>query len=91
MSAYGNKIERIRWLDEDSYRIGLLFSDGFAAAIDLSSVFSEPKALAAEILRGGMFSMCFLESGALAWPNGLELCPDSLRASAVPDHRSAVA
>jgi hypothetical protein len=27
-----------------------------------------------------MFPRCFVENGALAWPNGFELCPDVLRA-----------
>ena len=40
--------------------------------------FENPKGLAAEILKGGMFDKCFLELGALAWPNGFELCPDAL-------------
>jgi len=26
-----------------------------------------------------MFDKCFVEMGALAWPNGFELCPDALR------------
>jgi hypothetical protein len=29
--------------------------------------------------RGGMFEKCLVELGALAWPNGFELCPDALK------------
>ena len=47
--------------------------------VQLGYIFSKPKALAAEIVKGQMFEKCYIESGALAWPNGLELCPDALR------------
>jgi len=32
---------------------------------------AKPKGLAAEVIKGGIFERCFVESGALAWPNGL--------------------
>ena len=36
-----------------------------------------------------MFERCFVEDGALAWPNGYELCPD-LRARLEKKRRPAV-
>src|SRR3972149_5967690 len=80
MMKLGNKIERILRMDGESFSVTLRFSDGAAGAVSLAYLFERPKGLAAEILKGGMFSMCFLENGALAWPNGFELCPDALRA-----------
>lgn len=80
MKKLGNKIERVLRVDGESFSITLRFSDGATGIVSLAHLFERPKGLAAEILKGGMFSMCFLENGALAWPNGFELCPDALRA-----------
>jgi len=80
MKKLGSKIRRILRVDDESFSIRLQFSDGAVGIVSLAHIFERPKALAAEILKGGMFSMCFLENGALAWPNGFELCPDALRA-----------
>ena len=44
-----------------------------------------------EILRGHLFDRCFVESGALAWPNGYELCPDALRARITEQRRGRAA
>lgn len=75
----GNKVIRILAVDLDTFTVRLRFQDGISGVVSLRSVFSRPKGLAAEILRGGMFQNCFVEAGALAWPNGYELCPDVLR------------
>lgn len=75
----GSKIKKIVSIDEESFILKLKFNDGVVGEVDLSSIFTKPKNLTLEIIKGGLFSKCYLESGALAWPNGLELCPDSLR------------
>ena len=80
MKKFGNKIRRILDVDDESFSVSLRFSDGAGGVVSLGHLFERPKGLAADILKGGMFSMCFLENGALAWPNGFELCPDALRA-----------
>lgn len=76
----GNKIKKIRGIDAENFSVRLLFADGTAARVDLADIFSDgrKKPLVAEILRGNMFDKCFVENGALAWPNGFELCPDTL-------------
>jgi hypothetical protein len=75
------KIKKIKKISQDKYRITLQYVDGFQGVADLSSLFLDrKKPLIGEILRGNLFSKCFIESGALAWPNGYELCPDMLRA-----------
>jgi hypothetical protein len=78
----GTQLKRIKRVDVERYRITLEYSDGFTGTVDLSSIFGGPakKPLVLEILRGQLFQKCFVESGALAWPNGYELCPDALRA-----------
>ena len=52
-------------------------------------IFGSPKNLAAEVLKGNLLAKCFIENGALAWPNGLELCADRLRMIAKEDKRAA--
>ncbi|MFW5921121.1 MAG: DUF2442 domain-containing protein [Polyangiales bacterium] len=75
----GHKIAAVRDVDSDRFRVRLRYEDGYEGEVDLASLFTHPKGLAAEVLRGAMFDKCFVESGALAWPNGLELCPDAIR------------
>ena len=75
----GHKISKIISVDADSLSVHLVFTDGHRGVVSLSPVFKTPRGLSAEILRGGMFEHCFVEGGALAWPNGFELCPDTLR------------
>ena len=79
MAKLGNEIRRIVELDPESFSVKVEFDDGAVIDIPMGHIFAKPKGLAAEILRGGMFDKCFLESGALAWPNGLDLCPDAMR------------
>lgn len=74
----GNKITKIVNANEDTFKVKLKFSDGVVGEVDLGFIFSKPKYLAAEVIKGGLFTKCYIESGALAWPNGLELCPDNL-------------
>ena len=74
-----HEIKRIVSVDPDSFSVIVQFEDGLISNISLRHIFTKPKGLASEVLRGGMFDKCFLESGALAWPNGLELCPNAMR------------
>jgi hypothetical protein len=63
------KIKKIKKISQDKYRITLQYVDGFQGVADLSSLFLDrKKPLIGEILRGNLFSKCFIESGALAWP-----------------------
>lgn len=77
----GSQIKQISSIDEDNFEISLIFTDGFKGTLRLGFIFDAPKrnTLQLEIKRGNLFSKCFVESGALAWPNGLELCPDAIR------------
>ena len=74
----GNKILKIRQVALDNFLVELEFQDNKRLTVSLSHLFTRPAGLAIEVLRGGMFEQCFLDNGALARPNGLELCPDTL-------------
>ncbi len=79
MTKLGNVITRIVDTDSETFSIKIEYDDGVVMNIPMGHIFNKPKGLAAEVLRGAMFDKCFLESGAVAWPNGLELCPDAMR------------
>ena len=79
----GNKIKKVLGVDPENFSVKIEFTDKSVLTIPMNHIFARPKGLAAEILRGGMFEKCFVESGALAWPNGLELCPDAMKMWAV--------
>lgn len=72
------KIKKIIKIDEEHFTIKVLFENDKILHLDLSELFKNPQNLTAEILRGNMFASCFIDLGALAWPNGFELCPDQL-------------
>ena len=80
MKKFGNEVEEVLAVDPDSHAVTLRFDDGTVGKVSLAHIFDRPKGLTADILKGGMFALCFLDHGALAWPNGFELCPDALRA-----------
>lgn len=77
--SIGAQLTKIIAVDPDSFKVRLRFEDDHEGELDLHHLFAKPKGLAAEVLKGGMFQRCFVESGALAWPNGLELCADAIR------------
>ena len=78
----GTSLKRIIRVEPETFQVSLEYTDGFRGTIDLRFLFQHPrrKPLLLEILRGQLFGRCFIESGALAWPNGYELCPDAIRA-----------
>ena len=80
----GNNIIGVRIKNVEKFKIILTFENKSDREVDLSRYFQNPIGLAAEVIRGNMFSKLFLENGALAWPNGLEFCPDALWALSVP-------
>lgn len=90
---FGNRIERITGITAETLRVSLEFIDGVRATVDLRFIFQTPRGrpLVLEILRGQLFDICFVEAGALAWPNGYELCPDALRAWANEEKEHAAA
>lgn len=90
---FGYRVKRILACDAEHLRVTLEFTDGLRGTVDLTSFFRKPgrRPLPLEILRGQLFDRCFVEGGALAWPNGYELCPDALRAVTVAQKRTRAA
>jgi len=84
-----SKITKIIKTDKENYTVTLLFNDNIKATISLAFIFQNPKGQIAEILRGDLFDKCFIESGALAWPNGLELCADALKMKILESKKAA--
>lgn len=84
MKKWGNKIERVISANAETFEVKLAYTNGSMVDVSLASLFQSPRGLAAEVVRGNLFAKCYVESGALAWPNGLELCPDALLMEAVP-------
>jgi len=82
-NSLGIKLKKIISIDSNTYSLKLLFNNSETIKVSLSHIFSRPKNLATEIVKGNMFKDCFIENGALAWPNGLELCADSLYQSSL--------
>lgn len=78
MKKLGNKIVKVTAVNPEALSLRVHFSNGQCYLLSLHHLFATPKGLAAEIMRGNLFDQCFVESGALAWPNGFELCPDAV-------------
>lgn len=61
------------------HRLRLTFSDGTVGVWNAYPLLStRPTVLTTPLLQPAEFAKAFIESGALAWPNGLELAPWSL-------------
>lgn len=75
----GNKIAKIVSADEEQFKVRLQYTTGSVYEVDLSDMFGKPSGLVSELLKGRAFKKCFVKNGALAWPNGFELCPDALK------------
>jgi hypothetical protein len=59
------------------FRIFLKFNDGTAGVVDLSPIAG--KGVFSKWLESGFFDTVRVStSGALEWPGGLDLCPDTL-------------
>ncbi len=73
------RVKRLIRADLETFSVRLEFDDGFVGDVDLSRLFEKPTGVFAEIMRGSLFEKCFVDSGTLNWPNGVDLCPDVLR------------
>ena len=63
------------------HQIELSFSDGSHGVFDGALYLSNRQGPLLEAVRDpAYFARCFVDAGALCWPNGLELSPARLRA-----------
>lgn len=61
------------------HRLKLTFSDGSTGVWNAYPLFADrPTVLTEPLLQPAEFARAFVEAGALAWPNGLELAPWTL-------------
>lgn len=60
-------------------RIELVFSDGSHGLWSAADIIARGTELTQPLADPAYFARAFIESGALAWPNGLELAPWSLQ------------
>lgn len=58
--------------------IDLTFSDGATARWSAADLIARNTELTAPLADPAYFARVFIEAGALAWPNGLELSPTAL-------------
>ncbi|AHF00442.1 hypothetical protein THIAE_00580 [Thiomicrospira aerophila AL3] len=60
-------------------RIKLAFSDGTEGVFNLANYLKNRRGELLEKLKDELFAArCFIDAGALCWPNGLELSPQRL-------------
>jgi hypothetical protein len=70
------KIVRVEPLDGQKLR--LQFSDGTSGDYDVEPLVRKATELTRPLADPAFFASVFLELGALAWPNGLELSPSAV-------------
>jgi hypothetical protein len=69
-------------------RIHLVFNDGVEGTVDFSAWLDGP---VFEPLRSeSYFQRFFLDGGAVAWPNGADIAPETLYTSALASHAEKV-
>ena len=80
-----NKLTDIHSLGD--HRLELTFSDGFKGVWDAAPMLAREGSLLVALREPAYFARCFIDAGALCWPNGLELSPDRLREQVrAPEH-----
>lgn len=58
----------------DAFKLALTFSNGESGVFDATPYLAEKQGRLLEPLRtAAYFQSCFIDAGALCWPNGLEL------------------
>ena len=61
-----------------NYQVGLVFSDGKEGVFDATNLLKRNGSLVEALHDESYFKRLFVDSGALCWPNGLELSPSRL-------------
>jgi hypothetical protein len=66
---------------QEAFTIELCFSDDTTGTYDMAPIIERDTVLTRPLLDLGYFASFYLELGALAWPNGLELSPAAIHAA----------
>ena len=62
-----------------SYKLRVRFADGLEGDVDMSVlIFSERAGVFAALKDEALFNDVFVDQGAVAWPNELDLAPDAM-------------
>jgi Protein of unknown function (DUF2442) len=70
------KVMEVRYLE--SFQVALIFSDGREGVFDGLTLLARNGSLLEPLRNETYFQRFFIDSGALCWPNGLELSPARL-------------
>ncbi len=63
----------------EDFVLAVRFLDGVEGMVDLSALVLSPSAgVFADLRDGSIFAAARVESGAVTWPNGLDLAPDAM-------------
>lgn len=61
------------------WQLAVTFNDGLTGIVDVSALVQGPAPGVFEALRDpAYFAQAYLDCGALAWPNGADIAPDTL-------------
>lgn len=71
------KVISVRYVGD--FRVALEFSDGIVGEYDGRTLLQRSGPLLEPLRDEAYFRRCFVDAGALCWPNGLELAPARLR------------
>lgn len=80
LEEHGDDVAEVR--AEDNYVVFARFHDGTAGTVDLAALVHSPRAGVFGALRDpAVFQQVYVESGAVAWPGGIDLAPDAMYAA----------
>lgn len=61
------------------WQLAITFNDGSSGIVDVSALVNGPDPGVFEALRDpSFFAKAYLDCGAVAWPNGVDLAPDAM-------------
>ena len=62
-----------------NWKLSVKFNDGLIGKVDVSELISAPDpGIFSELRDPSYFAQAFLDYGAVSWPNGADLAPDSM-------------
>ena len=70
------RIKKVQYLE--GYSLKLLFDDGKNKIVDLTDIVRSGQNLIAQLKDIEYFKQVACDSFSIAWPNGIDLCPDVL-------------
>ena len=85
------KIKKVK--ATDNFELICTFDNGIVKQFDLKPLLKRKGSMVEPIKKISFFKRVFLEAGAPTWPNGFDLCPDSifLKADEIKRSRNRVA